>query len=91
MKLIIFWIKHDSSSSGFVDASAYLRSAHEIKNFAKEIDEQWYIVQPLYDILHKYALDKLMDKFGGRIDMDDGLIPANLFGKILKIQWMPKA
>lgn len=72
---------------GYEDASAFLRSTHDICNFAKEIDEQWDIVQPLYNLLHKYTMNKLKKKYGHMVDFDDGLIPANLLGNMWAQYW----
>lgn len=66
--------------SGFADKGDMWRSSYESDDFVQEIDELWKIVQPLYNVLHKYVLRKLKEKYGDQIDFSDGLIPANILG-----------
>lgn len=44
------------------------------------MDELWEQLEPLYSELHTYVSRKLKERYGDKIDLDDGLIPAHVFG-----------
>lgn len=45
------------------------------------MDKLWQQLEPLYTELHTYVARKLKERYGDKIDLDDGLIPAHVFGK----------
>lgn len=62
------------------------RDRYETENFIETMDELWDEVKPLYDELHTYVMRKLQTFYGDEIDTSDGLIPANILGKVYYIK-----
>lgn len=72
-----------AKSSSFIDFSdkgAMWRNKFEASAFESDLDKLWEEVEPLYDELHKYVLNKLKLQYGDRLDVEDGLIPAHVLG-----------
>ena len=44
-------------------------------------------MEPLYAELHKYVGRKLKERFGSKLDISDGLIPANVLGNMWAQEW----
>jgi len=65
----------------FSDLGAMWREDFETDNFIQSIDKLWKMVEPLYLELHTYVKRKLSQRYGKKIDVSDGLIPANILGK----------
>lgn len=56
------------------------RSDYESATFIQDMDSLWVQVKPLYDELHKYVAKKLKQKYGDKLNITDGLIPAHVLG-----------
>lgn len=54
---------------------------YESPTFIEDVDKLWMQVKPLYDELHRYAMKKLKQRYGDKIDLSDGLIPAHVLGE----------
>lgn len=72
----------------FSDKGELWRAAYEDENFVSEIDALWSQIEPLYIELHKYAANKLKERYGNRIDYSDGLLPAHVFGNMWAQDWL---
>ena len=44
-------------------------------------------MEPLYAELHKYVGRKLKERFGSKLEISDGLIPANVLGNMWAQEW----
>lgn len=66
--------------SGYEDCGVYRSSLYDEEQFVDEIDDLWKLVKPLYNILHRYAIKKLKEKYSDTY-FADGLIPAHLLGE----------
>ncbi|CAH0552700.1 unnamed protein product [Brassicogethes aeneus] len=71
----------------FSDNGALWRYAYEDENLIANMDELWAQVEPLYDELHKYVGRKLKCRYGNKLDLNDGLLPAHLFGNMWAQTW----
>lgn len=67
--------------AGFADKGAMWRSSFESDTFISDLDALWEEIEPLYAELHTYVAGKLKQRYGDKIDLEDGLIPAHVFGK----------
>lgn len=55
----------------------------ESPTFVKDMDELWLQVEPLYKELHLFVSTKLKERYGDKLDVSDGFIPAHVLGKYL--------
>lgn len=76
-RLFIFFL---SVRTGFANKGELWKNDYETENFEKYLDNLWNQVKPLYDQLHKFVAYKLKERYGDKIDVADGLIPAHVFG-----------
>lgn len=51
------------------------------------MDKLWEQVKPLYIHLHKFVGRKLKERFGEKLDISDGYIPAHVFGNMWAQSW----
>lgn len=74
---------------GFADTGALWRSKFDMPadEFAVEADRLWGQVKPLYESLHCYVKDKLVDQYGDAANDESGMIPAHLLGNIWAQTW----
>lgn len=56
------------------------RFDYETDNFEEYLDNIWKELEPLYVALHTYVKGKLKEKFGDKLDVSDGNIPAHVLG-----------
>lgn len=64
------------------------RESYEDENFIANINRMWDEVKPLYKELHTYVKRKLLKIYGDKMDADDELIPAHLFGNMWAQSWV---
>ena len=78
-----------SQELGFADTGALWREGYDMPadEFTAEADRLWGQVQPLYESLHCYVRDRLVDQYGDAAVTDSGMIPAHLLGNIWAQQW----
>lgn len=74
---------------GFADTGVLWRSRYDMKpdEFTTELDRLWGQVKPLYDSLHTYVRNRLIEKYGKEALGDDALIPAHLLGNMWAQSW----
>ena len=74
---------------GYADTGALWRSKYDMPaaDLPVEADRLWGQVKPLYDSLHCYVRDKLIENYGEVAETADGTIPAHLLGNIWAQQW----
>ena len=77
---------------GFVDAGEMWRSGYDMSpaDMKAETDRLWGQVQPLYQQLHCYVRDKLVQKYGEQGQVagpNGGLLPAHLTGNMWQQDW----
>jgi peptidyl-dipeptidase A len=58
------------------------RSKYEDDKLIENVNELWDEVEPLYNELHKFVRNKLVDIYGDKMDPSDPLIPAHLLGNM---------
>src|SRR6185436_6868053 len=73
---------------GFANTGELWRAGYDMKpaDFQAETDRLWGQVKPLYDQLHCYTRNKLVEKYGERGQVD-GKIPAHLTGNLWQQDW----
>ncbi len=73
---------------GFADAGELWRSGYDMSpaEVMAETDRLWGQVQPLYEQLHCYARDQLVEEYGDKGQVD-GKIPAHLTGNMWQQDW----
>ncbi|MCB1628323.1 MAG: M2 family metallopeptidase [Xanthomonadales bacterium] len=73
---------------GFADAGELWRSGYDMSpaEVMTETDRLWGQVQPLYEQLHCYVRDQLVQQYGDRGQVD-GMIPAHLTGNMWQQDW----
>ena len=78
-----------SQELGYADTGALWRSGYDMPadEFTAEADRLWGQVKPLYDSLHCYVSDKLVEQYGDAARTESGMIPAHLLGNIWAQQW----
>ncbi|KZL24788.1 Angiotensin-converting enzyme [Pseudovibrio sp. WM33] len=78
-----------SSELGFKDTGSMWRSKYDMDpdDFRQDVDRLWGEVKPLYDSLHCYVRDKLVDHYGADKVPADGPIPAHLLGNMWAQSW----
>jgi peptidyl-dipeptidase A len=78
-----------SSELGFKDTGSMWRSKYDMDpdDFRQDVDRLWGEVKPLYDSLHCYVRDKLVDHYGADKVSADGPIPAHLLGNMWAQSW----
>lgn len=78
-----------SRELGFADTGALWREGYDMPadDFTAEADRLWGQVAPLYESLHCYVRDKIIDQYGEAAQTDSGMIPAHLLGNIWAQQW----
>ncbi len=74
---------------GFEDIGEIWKGGYDMtgEEFTTEADRLWDQVKPLYDSLHCYVGDKLVDVYGDVAKTESGMIPAHLLGNIWAQQW----
>jgi peptidyl-dipeptidase A len=75
---------------GFADAGEMWRSGYDMSpaELAAETDRLWGQVKPLYEQLHCYTRDKLMQAYGkDKGQVAGGLLPAHLMGNMWQQDW----
>lgn len=55
----------------------------ESPTFVNDMDELWSQVEPLYKELHSFVSRKLKARYGDKLDVSDGFIPAHVLGKYI--------
>jgi len=83
-------VNQGSREMGFADTGAMWRSGYDMPadDFAAETDRLWSQVQPLYEQLHCYTRDKLVQAYGvERGQVAGGLLPAHLTGNMWQQDW----
>ncbi|KAF5284087.1 hypothetical protein FQA39_LY17136 [Lamprigera yunnana] len=76
-----------AKENGFTDKGEMWRSQYETDFFIDDMERLWSEVKPLYDELHEFVRKKLQDKYGEKIDVSDGLIPAHVLGNMWAQTW----
>lgn len=74
--------------NGFNDYGDMWRSKYEDPNLIENLKKLWKQVEPLYDELHEYTRQKLIDIYGDKINKSDPLIPAHLLGNMWGQSWI---
>ncbi|KAB0802038.1 hypothetical protein PPYR_04224 [Photinus pyralis] len=74
--------------NGFNDKGQMWKNDYESPKFEADMDKLWAQVKPLYDELHTYVARKLKKKYGNKIDITDGLIPAHVLGNMWGQSWI---
>nr|XP_022901638.1 angiotensin-converting enzyme-like [Onthophagus taurus] len=77
-----------AKANSFTDKGEMWMSSFETDGFVENLEELWKTIEPLYDELHKYVGGKLKEKYGDKIDIEDGLIPAHVFGNMWAQSWI---
>lgn len=72
----------------FNDYGDMWRSKYEDPNFIENVKELWHQIEPLYDALHEYTRNKLIEIYGDKINKSDPLIPAHLLGNMWGQTWI---
>lgn len=74
---------------GYTNVGDLWRAGYDMKaeDFAAEVDRLWGDVKPLYDSLHCYVREKLVETYGDAARSDDGMIPAHLLGNVWAQEW----
>lgn len=71
----------------FSDYGEYWRFSYEDPELVQNVENIWNQVKPLYDELHAYIARKLKQKYGDKLDISDGLLPAHLLGNMWAQTW----
>lgn len=74
--------------NGFDDYGAMWRSKYEDPKFVDNLQKIWKQVEPLYDQLHEYTRNKLLNIYGEKMNRSDPLIPAHLLGNMWAQSWV---
>jgi peptidyl-dipeptidase A len=74
---------------GFADTGELWRGAYDMEpnEFRAEADRLWGQVKPLYDSLHCFVRDRLIDQYGDVAVGAGGMIPAHLTGNMWAQNW----
>jgi len=83
-------VNQGAREMGFADTGAMWRSGYDMPPdaFAAETDRLWDQVKPLYEQLHCYTRDKLVQTYGvERGQVAGGLLPAHLTGNMWQQDW----
>lgn len=74
---------------GFKDTGDLWKGGYDMSSaeFEAETDRLWDQVKPLYDQLHCYVRDELVEKYGADKVDPNGPIPAHLLGNMWSQQW----
>ena len=74
---------------GYADVGALWRSNYDMSpaQFAAEEERLCQQVRPLYESLHTYVRNRLLDKYGPAMVPADGPIPAHLLGNMWSQDW----
>ncbi|KAK4883480.1 hypothetical protein RN001_006799 [Aquatica leii] len=72
----------------FKDKGDMWKNDYQTENFEADMDRLWEQVKPLYEELHKYVGYKLKKQYGDKLNIDDGLIPAHVFGNMWAQSWI---
>lgn len=57
------------------------KDSFESPTFVEDMDKLWTQVEPLYKELHTFVGRKLKQRYGDKLDIADGLIPAHVLSK----------
>jgi peptidyl-dipeptidase A len=81
-------INEGAREIGFADAGDMWRSGYDMSpaELKDETDRLWGQVQPLYEQLHCYVRDKLVERYGEQGQVD-GKLPAHLTGNMWQQDW----
>lgn len=73
---------------GFANTGDVWRAGYDMPaaDFQAEADRLWGQVQPLYEQLHCYTREKLVEQYGERGQVN-GMIPAHLTGNLWQQDW----
>ena len=73
---------------GFANTGEVWRAGYDMPaaDFQAEADRLWGQVQPLYEQLHCYTREKLVEKYGEQGSVN-GMIPAHLTGNLWQQDW----
>ncbi len=74
---------------GFNNLGELWRSGYDMtpQDFEKETDRLWKQVKPLYDDLHCYVRNRLVEKYGASKVDPKAAIPAHLLGNMWAQEW----
>ena len=74
---------------GYADTGSMWRSKYDMpaEDFARELEQLWRQVQPLYQSLHCHVRAKLGEIYGDERVPQDGPIPAHLLGNMWAQNW----
>ncbi|MFO0723933.1 MAG: M2 family metallopeptidase [Myxococcota bacterium] len=74
---------------GYQNAGELWRAGYDMKpdEFAATTEKLWSQVRPLYEKLHCYTRNKLVQKYGKDKVPPTGLIPAHLLGNMWSQEW----
>jgi peptidyl-dipeptidase A len=81
-------INEGGKELGFADVGEMWRSGYDMSpaEFEVETDRLWDQVKPLYEQLHCYVRNELVEKYGDKGAVG-GMIPAHLTGNMWAQQW----
>jgi peptidyl-dipeptidase A len=83
-------VNEGAGQMGYADAGAMWRSGYDMpaNDFRAETDRLWGQVRPLYEQLHCYTRDRLVQRYGAeRGQVEGGLLPAHLMGNLWQQDW----
>lgn len=74
---------------GFANTGDLWKGGYDMTSaeFEAESEKLWNQVKPLYDELHCYVRDELVEKYGDDKVSKDGPMPAHLMGNMWSQQW----
>jgi peptidyl-dipeptidase A len=74
---------------GFHDAGAMWRAGYDMPadSFTVVVENLWQQVRPLYQALHAYVRQRLVERYGAGVVPPGGSIPAHLLGNIWAQDW----
>lgn len=75
-------------ANGFADYGEMWRFNYEDEHFIENMIEIWEKIEPLYDLLHSYTRNKLLEMYGEKMNSSDPLIPAHLLGNMWGQSWV---
>ncbi|KAJ8984248.1 hypothetical protein NQ317_007480 [Molorchus minor] len=69
------------------DTGEMWRAFYKDANFIENMENIWMQIKPLYTELYKYVGRKLKMFYRNRLDISDGLVPAQVFGSVWAQSW----
>lgn len=73
--------------NGFNNQAEYWMHDYETPTFEDDLFNLWEQVKPLYSQLHKFVSNKLKERYGDKLDISDGLLPAHILGNMWAQSW----